>query len=873
VSEHSGWFAFRHIFTSAPENFPGGGGFQTVACAAALREMSSLIEFLVESYKSLDRDGAHCRQFVPLPHGKAYALTVFTPLAESPDGRTGNFWAETQVVPIDWLEQAGWDAAAAFDALSWMGPRDLSRLPRNLEPEPLAPLEPGPVERLARLCELVPPGCLDALLHAVVQQSRGLRPLRLLEVQGAPASHLETVVTLLPLTVPPTSRRYRDDDQHRCLTLRTRCPVGGMAFPADITGYPAAAADNLELSDGFVVDLTGRLPATSIGDRFGLDYARWLARVIQEGRWDQLEALYRRASDFPGAAVFSNYRSLLEAPTRPRGTITTGVPKLPAAVPVRAERPSVVEPSEAAAAPSPAVAGDQTAPSPLQARKQAWAARDQTEGALWGVLESHKSQLEELVGKLHEDLTAAVKKASGRLRDEVEGTRRGLGESLKKIERDSASAGAVKADLNKLDSEIREVGNRIRHLEDRVSKLAEDFTSELKRADQLRDWLRAEIGVVQKRFGESLKKVERELVDVEHSGHQQHASAGAVKTDVDRLSREIAEIRKRISRLEKTGRPPEIVKAPPDVGVVKIPTMYPFRGPLALLRDWLRDNRWLIWGSGIGILLALLGVVALREMGNISPELFAPSHWLAEKARRDALYALVQPGKNAARLLESVARHEQVAPRAHLETLAIALSHGIPIDERLDCALLQATLQTEKLMVPVDGSCGNRTLDALVAAPKVECCRRFQSMNTPQDLTMLRSCFVTGYLQLGLEPLGGQVEACRGETPWHEKRSWTEEETARALALFQAASKSFRGEPDSELAQALRDLDPAQSPSLLQSLVGETLTRDEARRVLELAWAALSGHQGHLNDLSAGQFDDLDRFVDEIIQQGGGGAP
>src|SRR6185436_15315039 len=118
------------------------------------------------------------------------------------------------------------------------------------------------------------------------------------------------------LTVPPTSRRYRDADQLRCLSLRTRCPVGGMAFRTDITGYPTAAAASLELSEALVVDLAGRVPMKSPGDRFGRDYAKWLQGVIEKQEWDQLEGLYKRAIAFPGASFFANYKSLLNAPSR-----------------------------------------------------------------------------------------------------------------------------------------------------------------------------------------------------------------------------------------------------------------------------------------------------------------------------------------------------------------------------------------------------------------------------------------------------------------------------------------------------------------------------------------------------------------------------
>jgi hypothetical protein len=123
-----------------------------------------------------------------------------------------------------------------------------------------------------------------------------------------------------------------------------------------------------------------------------------------------------------------------------------------------------------------------------------------------------------------------------------------------------------------------------------------------------------------------------------------------------------------------------------------------------------------------------------------------------------------------------------------------------------------------------------------------------------------------------LEPEKGrqQFEVCKGESPWRKGQIWTDKETSSALTLFQTASNVFQGEPDSDLAKSLRDLDPARSQSLRQRLVGETLTRDEAQRVLELAWHAWRGHQAYLEELTVGQLDDLGRFVDEIIRQGEG---
>src|SRR5215210_2255481 len=790
------WSVFRHVFTSAPDDFPGGGGFRTVACAAALRDMvpQVTLEFLVESFKNQEGGGVSCRQFVPLARGaKAYAFTVFTSLADSPDGRTGNFWAETQVVPIDWLEQAGWDAAAAFDALSWLGPRDLGRLPRDLAPEPLAPLESGSIERLARLGELVPPDCLETLLHAVGRQSRGLRPLRLLEAQGKPARHLEEVVMLLPLTVPPTSRRYHDDDQFRCLTLRTRCPVGGMAFRTDVTGYPAAAADGLELSDGFVIDLAGRLRSTSTDDRFGRDYAHWLAGVIQQGDWDRLARLYQQAINFPGGVFFAHYKSLLEAPSRSR--VATAAEVAPtAAAPKRAAEsgPGVVEAPVTAFAPPTAVPEERII-TPVQDWQRDSAARDEVEGALWKLRENHRSQIEELIGKIGKDFAADVDKASSRLVKEVAGLREGLDTKLKEFDKD-------------------------------------------------------------------LKKVEKAGKRTQQQTASAGRDAGSVEARLEKLENDLAEVTERLAALGGTG------------GVSTAQARRSFRAMLASSRDWIRNHRRpIFWATGIGVVVAVLVILWLRSVVQISPGTIAPDQSVVWRKKVDTLVQRVQPGRLAARLLENASKAKDVAPTVHAATLAVALSHGVETGEKLDCALLQAALQAAEPGISVDGDCGSTTLTALEATPKADCCRRFSTADA-QGPKKIRNCFITDSLQLALQA-GRQEEACRGESPWREGRHWTEDEASRALSLFQMAARSAKGAPDSELAKSLRSLDPSQSSSLRDGLAGKTLTRDEARRVLELAWAGSGGIGERLDELTIEQLEELDRIIDRATSRAGNVQP
>ena len=793
------WLAHRHVFTSTPDHFSGGGGFRTVACAAALREreMVPLIESLVESYNNREGGGASCRQFAPLVRG-VYVFTVFTPLADSPDGRTGNFWAETQVVPSDWLEPAGWDAAAAFSALSWLGPQNLGELPPDLDPEPLVHLEPGCIERLGRLHELVPPNCLEPLLHAIARQSFGLRALELLEAQGAPPSHLEEVVMLLPLTVPPTSRRY--GNQYRCLTLRTRCPVGGMKFRTDITGYPAAAAAGLEDSDGLVVDLGGRLSMASTEERFGRDYAHWLMSVIQEEKWDQLAHLYQQAINFPGGVFFSHYKSLLEAPSRSRVATAAEVPEPPAAAPKRAaERgPGIVEAPATEVAPPTAVPEELTI-TPVQDWQRDSAARDELEGALWKLRDNHRSQIEELVGKIGKDFAADIDKANVRLVKEVAGLREGL------------------------DTKLKEFDKELKKVEKKAGKRTQQSSASVGR-------------------GRDSSSVEARLAEME---------------------RDLAEVAERLVGLEEAG------------GVRRRRSL---REMLVLSRDWLRERLWIAWGAAIAIVMAVLLTLALRwGADKVTPELVAPTELQARKASTEALLKRAQEGKTAARLLESATLREDVAPRAHAVTLAIALSHGLQIGDELDCALLQAALREDGTAVPVLGICGQKTIDALVAAPKAECCQKFQT--TPIDEKKLRNCFVTDQLQLALSGAGQQVEACSGESPWRKGRIWTEEESSHALALFQGASRAFEGDRGSELDKSLRSLDPSQSPSLRENLARVTLTRDEAKRVLELAWAAWSGWEDRLGKLSANQLEELGRIVDQVAppekktQLQGGGAP
>ncbi len=794
--------ALRHIFTSAPEEFSGESGFQTVACADVLRRPGLLpgIERQVECYSSAAAEEWSCRQLAPLPETRgAYALTVFTPLADSPDGRAGNFWAETLVVPGRWLELGGWDAAAAFGSLAWWGPRALEDLPRNLGPESLTTLQPGPLPRLARLVELVPREQLGTLLLALVQQSRGLLPLRVLETQGAFPGDLEELVMLLPLVVPPACRTYRDGEQRRCLSLRTRSPLRGMSPIADVTGYPAAAAERLEA--GLAVDLSGRLPAPVLDDRFGRYYVQWLQGILQDGRWDELAAVYEKAEEWPGAAFFSKLEPFLRTVTRPapRSSSTLQKTRPKQVDPMAAESAAeIAEPGAEAAdhglarTPPPGVSVDESLSlPPIRARQEAWRTRNEMEGALWEVLEIHRVQLGRLVAELQRDFAAELMSEGERLRREVTEWRQLLEGEVSRLERDIKGAG---------QSARRRSSSVLRELEDR---------------------------------GASLEKLSRRVGKLEaHLEKLERASSGTH----DKLG----------PALVPAGEQPierEVVPAFPK---------------LALDRKWLRRRRWVGIAAGGTFALALAAATILFSPD--SEQVPVHSGW-----KREQLVQRARFGDAATRLLAQAAAQHRFAPRAHGLMLALALHRGLGIDGTLDCALVKAALRPTNPRLLVNGVCAAVTEAALNNASKDDCCRRFQTGRQEADSQKLRHCYLSGHLKLGVAVAGGQSEACFGASPWRQERIWTTNEALRALALFRYAAAAVDDASEADLAKALRGLDPARNASLGASLADATLTIEEAESVLELSWAVLTDEELQLDRLSNEELDRLGQQVEGFV--------
>lgn len=421
MSEHAG---LRHLYTAADQKPGRAGGFQSLAYSAQLEPLAAEIETLVEGYSAPEGAEPRCRQLLQVPGAEAYALSTFTALGPTPDQRSGNYLADTVVVPETWLAAAGWDAAAAFAALPWMAPADLPDLGATLRPVELPALAPGPLERLALLPRVVPDDLLAPLVLAIARQSFGLGPLHLLASPESDPEDLEQLVLLLPLLVPPSLRSYQVERERRCLTLRTHSPLRRMVPAADLTGHPGAAAAGLEQEGAEVIDLGGIFEVAPAGNSKGREaYARWLIRVLREGRWSALRALYQEPFSGRPEAFFARFTA--DAPRLERDLGAAGAEPVappvapevvaPRATPELAPPAGAAEPAPPAAAETAAPAAEAPADS-LALRHQAWDARDDAEGRAFELLEMHREAFQHTL----DDFRAALEKATGDASEAIE---------------------------------------------------------------------------------------------------------------------------------------------------------------------------------------------------------------------------------------------------------------------------------------------------------------------------------------------------------------------------------------------------------------------------------------------------------------------
>jgi hypothetical protein len=808
----------RHLFTARSARQGEPGGFQTVARSSTLRNVEA-VEELVAGYQAPEAEAPPCRQLLPVPgRSSAYALTTFTPTGRTPDDRPGNYWAETVVVPASWLEQAGWDAAAAFAAIDWQGPRDLASLPEELPPVELPALAAGPLSRLEALPRAVPENLLYPLLLAAIQQSHGLLPVRLLEAPGAEPRLLEDVVSLLPLVVPPALRTYRDGGQRRCLTLRTRSPRGGMTPAADVTGFPAAAAAELEQErGGMVIDLGGTLPPPEVPDRFGQAYARWLTGVLREGRWEELEERYAEEITGPALGWLAGFR-LDQAAARP---------------------------------PTPEAAGEEgaaeaeAAPSAYSLRMAGWKARDEAEAEAWGVLTEQRRQLEETLTGWKKELDDAVVQASERLKKYGEEQRGLVDEEVERALQASKTAAKKRAQGTARD----------RELEQRIEDLEEDLRRLNAQLRQLRDEPQGQGLAIE---GVGSAEAARRRDGEEEAGGRPSAGLGG-------------RLRSFLGSPKEPGPAGEggIWRGIGWVGQWAAAAMI----LLLLVLLLLKGVGWLFPGGGQGSPGGTGGGTGAAADGSAEPSPPTPAQ------RRQALLERLQAGATAAALLREAAGREGFEGRAHALLLVHVLPTSAQLPDGAKIAFLQQALG---ITVDAGwGETSSATLRERLPE-KCKACRANDSswpQNDYKSNGRPANCFLNTYLDLADDSCKGESPWRTGRT-WTEAEATAALALFRATReTLQASGRENRQALAGEIAK-LDPADPEGAQLWADLRATRPLPADYAETLLGLAYSLVTddpeavGEPEELDDDLLGEIETLldPAVAPETPESGGGGA-
>ncbi|HUO87436.1 MAG TPA: hypothetical protein VM617_08580, partial [Thermoanaerobaculia bacterium] len=468
--------AHRHLLTSAAGGPLGGPGFQTIAAAGTLgAELVEQLEGYVGFFALPAGDSGHPVLQLRRWDDNFQLLTRYLATGDGGDGRTGNYLAESLLVPTAWLAESGWDVAAAFAAVDWWGAErsaELAGEERSLAEEELPALAAGDLARLTGLAERAPGELLAHLLLALVGwASRGER-LVVVEAHPERPADLEAVISLLPLALPPSCRFARRGGRWRGIELRTRGPARGMA-EVDLAGVAAGDLDAAETEGGTVLDLGGRLPLDDRPDLEGYDYAQWAVSAIREGRWREIEEIYARAAEVPPDELFRRFAELRRGwqdgggeggATRPATAVAGGTPTPPRR---RKETPRPVAPSPAA--PDHELPGD-ALPGVAAERRERWQGRRNLEAAAARGHDAWRGEVAALVGALEEENRRALEDLRGEL-DEV-GERllerlRSEREALLEETRRAFEAEAIEAqkrlhrDLERGLAQVREEGDEL----------------------------------------------------------------------------------------------------------------------------------------------------------------------------------------------------------------------------------------------------------------------------------------------------------------------------------------------------------------------------------------------------------------------------
>lgn len=772
----------RHIYTAVEKGRGQKSGFRTVAHSEHLRQMVPSIQSLVDGFSAPDGNEPRCRQLLKVPESSAYALSTFTALGPMPDGRPGNYWAETIMVPDVWLERAGWDTAAAFAALEWLGPQAHLESPEELDPVALPDLEPGSLDRLAILSESVHEDRLVPLLRAVVQQSTGLKPLRILATLKTPQEALEKVVMYLPLLVHPALRTYMEGSKLRCLTLRTWSPPEPMTPAADLTGFPIIAADRLAMEGSDVIDLGGLVRAPAVRNRAGEAYVSWLKQVIQQERWDELEAAYQEDMPARLEAWYASFQQRLSsAPAASAGSQQQDPPpqvQPPATeAPAEAAEGAAVDAGAAGTAPERAVEElyVEARPSPRAVRERIGEVRDEAEGEAWQILEAHRGDFQARLDEYQASMKEAMEEAARAL-DAVNTAH------VARVREDAAAASRARSRQDTLEST----------------------------------------------FGRRLDKLESNLEDLRRHIAQLSQQAPLPTTHGDLPETGVA------IQASDSWRQREFFGSWPGWVKGRLGGLFSAREAESVQK--IRWGHVLLTKAVPAVVLTLLVFFAIHRflIGRLASDP-VPDGPVAEsvsekkrEARRQKLLEELQKRKNAAALLASVKDSESYAERANRLTLMVTLGQ-FQITRAGKVALLQKALG-----VGIDGGWGGGSRRVLQAGLDtcVQCLPEANRAAPGQQLLAWNSiaahCFLRNYLEI-------KVGTCDAVSPWLTQRSWGEAEAGRALNLFRAAAAETTNQV---LKQYLMTFDPA-AGSAFEDALGriESLSSQHAESFLDLAFS------------------------------------
>ncbi|HEX2254589.1 MAG TPA: hypothetical protein VHQ65_15070 [Thermoanaerobaculia bacterium] len=825
MRDASGW---RHLYTWSPRGLLGRPGFQTVACAAALAgDRRVALERLVAGLRPAPGDPpVLALQPLPTDLGRC-VLTRAVATGAAADGRPGNFWAESLVVPEPWLAAAAWDLGAGFEAAAWWGPQDPGALAggEDLPAEPLPPLRPRPPARLARIAQVVPDAELRrALLEVAAWQAQDdgrEQPIHVVAAPETPPADLAELILLLPATLPLAGRTRGRAPQRRCLRLVTRAEPGTVAG-ADLVGVPAAGLDAARAARGLVVDLGGGVPPPDSGDRAARAWARRVDDAIAAGAWDELAAMEETREP--------------ERPAR-----ATSKPGLQSPETRRPRRPESREnPSMARSTEDGPQAGNETAPSHALAGRE----------ALWRLREEGESLGSELLARLRQDheQTLAV------MRELVDEQRRKVEAELDRQMEDAAARlrAASEAALRDLGEQAEGVIQSIR-------------SARLRAENQIRDaqhtaidHLQAEAGRARTALEAERRQGARELAAYgglapreAPAGEDWQEGEAAIGARPPRKGSQhrpgkLERMRKRVA--EASGP----VAAPPGSGEEEAGGETRRRqDATAASPDWRRIATYGIPALALVVVLLALWLTRDRWQGEDAvpgpPDTPAATAESAEALRADLLARLQDPAV-AARLVSTGYADPTVRPEAAAAWLDVTLAHR-ELGEAASCALLQAALRRRleevgKPVIPIDGDCGPGTQRNLAA--------EVLAVGCPAGTYRAQAaCF--------LERRIARTERadCRPEWPFVRNCSWRREEAGRMLELIRDASAV------PALAGGAWQPDGGNLP--------EGLTRADAERLLQLAYLADQAAGGEapssaprLDRLTADELRALAAYLDRL---------